>query len=53
VDGASALDMRARPGHDDIVARLRQLDDLDTAELRRSARSLIVENNSLEGYARH
>jgi glycosyltransferase involved in cell wall biosynthesis len=42
-----------RPDHDDIVARLRQLGDLDTAELRRSARSWIVENNSLESYARH
>jgi glycosyltransferase involved in cell wall biosynthesis len=42
-----------RPDHDDIVARLRRLGDLDTAELRRSARSWIVEHNSLDSYARH
>lgn len=42
-----------RPEHDDIVARLRRLADLDTAELSRSARSWIVEHNSLASYARH
>jgi glycosyltransferase involved in cell wall biosynthesis len=41
------------PDHDDIVARLCRLGDLDTAELSRSARSWILEHNSLERYARH
>jgi glycosyltransferase involved in cell wall biosynthesis len=42
-----------RPDHDDIVSRLRQLGDLDTAELTRNARSWVLENNSLESYGRH
>jgi glycosyltransferase involved in cell wall biosynthesis len=42
-----------RPMHDDIVARLRQLNALDTDGLTSRAREWVVEHNSLERYAEH
>jgi glycosyltransferase involved in cell wall biosynthesis len=42
-----------RPTHDDIVARLRQLANMDTDRLTSTARSWVVEHNSLERYAEH
>ncbi len=42
-----------RPTHDDIVARLRQLTDLDTNGLTSKARGHVVKHNSLERYAEH
>jgi glycosyltransferase involved in cell wall biosynthesis len=40
-----------QPTHDDIVARLRQLTDLDTERLTSSAQEWVEEHNSLERYA--
>jgi glycosyltransferase involved in cell wall biosynthesis len=42
-----------RPTHDDIVARLRQLMDLDTAGITARAREWVVDHNSLDCYAEH
>jgi glycosyltransferase involved in cell wall biosynthesis len=42
-----------RPDHDDIVARLRQLAELDTDKLTSSARALVLRDNSLASYAAH
>jgi glycosyltransferase involved in cell wall biosynthesis len=42
-----------RPEHDDIVARLRQLGEIEADELTRKARAFVVEHNSLQSYAAH